>query len=197
MRERVTLTAIAVLVALSLLPAVLIYWLFGILSSAEVAWASDKVKLGGPIAAFFAILLLLYGFYSRLMGTPTRESDVAQPFVGRWLAKSSSNASGRTATSDVDAQLTDGGRLALSGNLRDQSGKVIGAWDTKEVFCTPTSLAYRYVITDRVSGNTTIAFCTLRIQERDKSTRPTRLSGDWDVIGPKHHDGTVELERVH
>ncbi len=139
MRERTTLTAIAVLVGLSLVPAVLIYWLFGTLSSADVSWASDKVKLGGPIAAFFAILLLLYQIYSRQTGQTTRESDVARPFVGRWLATSYSNDSGRTATSDVDAILTASGELALSGNLRDQAGKVIGDWDAKEVFCTPTS----------------------------------------------------------
>jgi hypothetical protein len=198
LRERRTLAAVAVLVVLSLVPATMIYWLFGALSSANVAWASDKVKLGGPIAAFFAILLLLYRMYSRLMTTESRDSDLAQPFVGRWRATSHSNVSGRDATSDIDAVLTGDGMLALSGNFRDQDGKDIGDWDSKEVFCTPSRVAFRYVITDKgaAEDNTNIAFCTLRIAARNKSGRPTRLSGTWDVIGPRHHDGTIELERA-
>jgi hypothetical protein len=198
LRERTSLVAVTVLVILSVVPAILIYWLFGALSSADVAWASDKVKLGGPIAAFFAILLLLFAIYSRLMGTRTREYDLAQPFVGTWRAVAHSNASGRVATSNVDAVLADGGILVLSGDLQDQNGKLIGSWSTKEVFCTPTGLAYRYVIIDRAgTTDTSIAFCTLRIVKRDKSGSPIRLSGTWDVIGRIHHDGTVDLERAH
>jgi hypothetical protein len=199
LRESTTLTAVTVLVALSLVPAILIYWLFGTLSSADVTWASENVKLGGPVAAFFAILLCLFVFYSRLVQIkPPHEDRLARPFVGRWLATSHANVSKRVATSIVDALLTDNGMLILSGNLKNEDGKEIGNWETNEVFCTPTGLAYRYVMTDRVptADNTSMAFCTLRIDARDKRNRPTRLSGIWDVIGSRHHDGTVELVRI-
>lgn len=197
MRARTNLMAIATLVGVSLVPAVLLYWLFGTLSSADVRWASSSVKLGGPIAAFFATLLLLATIYFKLMGPALSELEVAEPFSGQWRLSSKSNASGRVATSLVDAQLTTDGKLLLSGNLLDADGKDIGEWDSKEVFCTPTGLAYRYVITDKVSKQTTIGFSRTRITKRDKRKRPTQLSGIWDVIGANHHDGTVELKRAH
>lgn len=196
MRERNTLLSIAALVGISLVPAVLLYWFFGTLSTADVRWANSTVKLGGPVAAFFAVLLLTCTIYFKLMGAGLSELAVAQPFAGQWKLTSKSNGSGRIATSLVTAALTPDGRLELSGNLLDPTGKEIGEWDSKEVFCTPTYLAYRYVITDKVSGQTTIGFSRTTIVKRDRRKNPIQMTGTWDVIGADHRDGTIEFKRA-
>jgi hypothetical protein len=168
MRERKILTAIVVMAVVSLVPAFILYYWFGTLSSANVSWAGDTVKLGGPAAAFFATFLLVFWIYDRLMGKPTQERDVALPFVGRWRATFQSD-SGRTLTGIVDASVTDAGKLSLGGDPMDQTRKEVGEWEAREVFCTPTSLAYRYLFVDKVPlvNSTTFGFCTLRIRAFD------------------------------
>jgi hypothetical protein len=156
------------------------------------------VKTGGPIAAFIAIFMLVFAGYVRLMAEPTSERDVAEPYVGRWRGTFKSET-GQTRTSLIDATLTDAGKLLLSGDLKDQAGRDVGEWETREVFCTPTSLAYRYLFNDKVPtvDGTTIGFCTLHVEEFNKKKQPGRLNGNWDVIGARHHGGTVELLRTH
>jgi hypothetical protein len=198
MRERNNLIALVVIAVVSLVPTCVLYYWFSTISSADVSWADDKVKLGGPIAAFVAIFVVLSAFYNRLMAAPTNERDVAEPYVARWRATFKSET-GRTLTSIVDANLTDAGKLLLGGDLKDQAGTDVGEWEAREVFCTPTSLAYRYLFIDKVPSvdGTTLGFCTLRIEAFNKKKQPRRLTGNWDVIGPKHHGGTIELVRTH
>jgi hypothetical protein len=56
-------------------------------------------------------------------------------------------------------------------------------------------VAWRYVFTDKVTDKTTYAYCRPRIEERDRSNRPTCLKGVWEVIGRNYQSGTVELKR--
>ena len=195
-RTRTLLIAICVIVAVSLAPAVLLYLLFGSLSSANVSWLNGDVKLGGPIAAFFATLMFLYRFYARYARTADDAAEMAAPYAGKWHVTAQSSKNQRKASSDIEAIIGANG-LSFSGNFLDTAKKPVGEWKTEYVFCAPTGLAYKYWLTDGSSGakQNWIGFCTLYVAKRGKSARPSRLEGTWDVIGPEHHDGTIAFER--
>jgi hypothetical protein len=155
------------------------------------------VKLGGPVAAFFATMMFLAWFYARTMKTVGAAADLAAPFAGGWHVSATSNKNKRQASSDIEAIVGDDEHLSFSGNFLDAAGKPIGEWRTENVFCATNGLAYKYWLTDGFAPSKAnwVGFCTLFVKTRGEDGRPTCLEGTWDVIGPEHHDGTITFTR--
>src|SRR5262245_32223151 len=82
------LTILSILVGLSLITTIALFLLFGELNSAIIE--KPTLKLGGPVAAFFAILYLLWRIYKgvRLIDNPLELR--LQPLVGQWRIESTS-----------------------------------------------------------------------------------------------------------
>lgn len=194
-----TLVTVCIVTAVSFGVAAGLYALFGQLNSAEVTWASDNVKLGGPIAGFAATFLLLMKYIERLSSRMVSARDSSAPYEGVWhISSISTGASSRVSSSNINARVDEAGRISMSGNLLDEKDQPIGEWSTKEVFCSPDGIAYRYQLTDRksISSKTWEGFCSVHVEKRDKKGRPVTMQGTWDVIASKeHHEGTISFKR--
>ena len=201
-RMRALLTT-CVLGAVSFAVAAGLYLIFGKLNSAEVHWATEEVKLGGPIAGFAATFLLLAWFENR----STKDKDfienwrVSAAFAGSWRITSKSSGPGARQTfSNTVARLDENGHISFKGSLLDGAEQPIGSWRSNEVFCTHDGFAYSYTLNDKLAtgSNVSLGFCSVLVTQRDNKHRPTILTGNWDVIGSKeHHDGSIQFERQH
>ena len=177
-----------------------LYALFGQLNSAEVTWAArESVKLGGPMAGFAATFTLLMYSMGRLSSRTVNARDSSAPYAGDWhINSTSTGASSRVSSSNINARIDEAGRISMSGNLLDAKNQLIGEWSTKEVFCSPDGIAYRYQLTDRESAGskTWQGFCSVHVDKRDKKGRPISMAGSWDVIASaEHHAGTISFKR--
>ena len=194
-----TLVTVCVVAAVSFGVAAGLYSLFGKLNSAEVKWASEGIKLGGPIAGFAITFYLLMKYVERLASHMVSARDASAPYEGSWrLSSRSTGASTRVGFSNVTARVDEAGRMSMAGSFLDDKNQPIGEWSTNEVFCSPDGLAYRYQLTDRKSAEEKnwAGFCSVHVEKRDKKGRPIRMVGNWDVIASqKHHEGTISFER--
>src|SRR6187402_3438796 len=100
-----SISVLGLIVLFALIPSILMYLLF-VGNSATVEWLDGNVSLGGPIAAFFALLLLLNWMYGKIQRRREEALDRSlakiKPFVGPWqIITESTGVSNRKAMSDL------------------------------------------------------------------------------------------------
>jgi|SRR5262245_4664897 len=149
-KQRITtrrLTVLSILVGLSLITTIALFLLFGELNSAIIE--KPTLKLGGPVAAFFAILYLLWRIYKgvRLIDNPLELR--LQPLVGQWQIESESNVSGRKASSSTTIDLDDGELRIYGGTFfmvtaDGSKGGAIGDWSVEMAVSDGRRLKYFY-----------------------------------------------------
>lgn len=188
------LLVVTTLVALSLAPAVLLYLLFGELSTASVE--RTGVKLGGPVAAFFVALYLLWSIYQKMQKADNPAETRLMPLTGRWRIESRSATSGRKASSQTKMAL-EGGELQISGGtffalgVDGRAGDAIGSWTVEMAVSDGRRLKYFYSLTDNLAQHSNWKGL-VEVAWQDNAS-PATLSGTWEVMGKEHHQGTITL----
>lgn len=195
-RMALRLLPLAAVVALSLAPSVLLYQLFGSLNSAF--FEQLPIKLGGPIAAFFATMVSLWKMYRSSVNDDNRAELRLAPMLGNWSIHSRSSQSGKQAVSETKIE-NDGGELSIEGGTFFQveknnvKGPPIGDWTVDMAVTDGRRLQYVYTLNDMAyGGRVWKGFVSLTLMTQGK---PVVLSGVWQVFGPEYHRGTIELRK--
>lgn len=188
------LVVIAALVIISIIPAILLYYLFGELNAAGVQWAGKQVQLGGPVAAFFAVLLFCSRLYSTL-SAPSLLQKQLQNLAGTWTIEATSHGPSRRKAQSSTVMTSDGSTLSIKGGtFRDppsQGGAVIGDWSAEIAVFDGYNLLYVYNLLDNKSeawkGVVRAALGT-------KARTPT-FDGTWQVFGKEVHTGEIHMAK--
>ena len=199
------------LVTIALIPAVALYLLFGELSSATVQW-SDEASLGGPVAAFFATLLLLNQIHKRMIGEDRAEdveaevkarlgstrlrSEMADLIAGTWEIRSEAMSTGRQGLSRTEIGFKDGHVEISGGTLANQAAPdvVVGDWHCEMAVFDGNRLLYSYVMNDQDSTHPVSRGVVLALLQKEGGE--TKLVGTWQMFGGDAHSGKIELARV-
>lgn len=184
------------LVAISLVPAVLLYMLFGDLNSAAID--NTGLKLGGPVAAFFVVLSFLWRMYKFML---TRENPLEsrmEALTGSWQLESTSGHSQRKARSETTIKIDDG-ELRIDGgtffavNNDGSKGNPIGNWSVEMAVCDGRRLKYFYHLTDNlVQQSSWKGLVEASLQE---DAGQPEFVGTWQVLGKEAHAGTIILKK--
>jgi len=190
------LLTLAFLVLLALLPAVLFYYLFGELNKAGVEWSGKSVQLGGPVAAFFAILWFLGNMF-RKMSPPNSLQKHLEGLAGAWAIESESQASRRQARSTTVMKIENGALRIEGGVFREvanegDEGKSIGDWNTEIAVFDGYRLLYVYNLSDsQLEQWKGVVRASLNTIEKT----PT-FDGTWQVFGPRVHQGKIHMKKL-
>ena len=193
-RVLLRLLPLVVLMVLSLTPSILLYYLFGSLNSA--VFDQLPIKLGGPIAFFFAFFLKLGGMYRDSVKDDNDSARRLDPMLGNWTINSRSAISGKQASSETMIE-NDDGELSMKGGtffLIEQNGSrglAIGDWTVDMAVTDGRRLQYVYTLNDMTNhGRVWKGFVSVTlVSER----RPLLLEGVWQVFGSEYHNGTIQL----
>lgn len=192
------LITIGCLVLFALVPAVLLYYLFGVLNQAGVEWSGKSVQLGGPVAAFFAVLWFISNMYFKISPPNPLEKQL-KSLVGNWIIESDSYESGRKAYSTAVMKVENGSLHIEGGVFREEAikgekeGKVIGDWGSEIAVFDGNHLLYLYTLTDRKAVQSTwkgVVRASLSVSEGVPS-----FVGIWQVFGPIFHEGEIRIRK--
>lgn len=193
------LIILSILILLSLIPAILLFLLFGQLNSANVKWTGhQEVQLGGPVAAFFVTLTSLWQMYKHMTTKDNPLEAKLEALRGTWEVEARSGGGGRTAYSETGIGISDGELRISGGTFFDVAaggarGKAIGSWNVEMAVSDGRRLKYFYALTDMLADRSTWrGLAELALQE--DSPTPT-FSGNWQVIGKEIHVGEITMKR--
>ena len=187
------------LTLVSLLPAVLLFYLFDG-NEAAVTAGGETMKFGGPIAAFVGVFLLVTHVYNGIASTnpnlPSLIVEKVRPLAGTWDIESVSHGSSKDARrSEVLLETTDTG-ISLSGGSFESAGtgaqasELLGQWECEKAFSDGRRLVYIYSVTEAGPGKGT----TRGIVDAVLSGSDC-FKGTWATIGPDYHSGTITLRK--
>ena len=195
------LSILLTLVIVSLIPAILLFLLFGKLNSADLIWAGDqRLQLGGPVAAFFITLTTLWQMYKGMRTIENPVEEKLKNLVGSWEIESRSSGHGRKARSVTTIALDDGELCIKGGTFFDvavdgSKGDAIGDWTAEMAVSDGHKLKYFYYLTDSLATSPTRkGLVELVLQENIKI--PT-FHGTWQVIGKESHSGTIIMKKAN
>jgi hypothetical protein len=182
------------LAAAFLFPLVPALLLFGVFSSENSAiYDKAGLKLGGPAALYFALLLLAFRYVNkwRIVSDPLEK--LKKDLVGSWDIESSSAQSDKVLVSMATFDLKDGG-LSLGGGTFKMQGKPFGRWTPTRVIPDPhhDGVVYLYELTDVKNRNAWRGIMELTFVH---TKTPLTMEGTWEVIGPEYHSGTVTFAK--
>lgn len=170
-----------------LVPAVLLYELFNSLNSASVVQTNQGIKLGGPAALYVVLLVLALQFVNRGRTKTDPLAKVKKDLVGNWDIDSVSSNDHKAES--VSNFRLDEDELILAGGSFVENRKTIGTWAPDHIILDPDrdEVIFLYDLKDAVAGVSWRGLMELTISRED----PLVMRGTWEVIGPKHHRGTV------
>lgn len=190
---------LSILLLLPLLPAVLLYVLFGELNSAGVQWSEAyAVQLGGPVAAYVIVLLIAWLIYKKLYVLENPLEPLLEALEGKWHLKSKSRETGRNAQSETTIVLDDGalridGGTFFSVTEDGSKGDSIGQWHADMAVSDGRRLKYFYTLTDLLASPST--WRGLVEADLQPDSKPPTFRGTWQVIGKEVHSGSIVLTK--
>lgn len=185
------------LTLLSLLPAVLLFHLFGELNSAGVTLTGGKaVQLGGPTAVFFIALTLLWKMYRVMLEIDTDFEAKVHNLIGLWKVESTSETSGRKAISETtiafdDGQLIIGGGTFFDVGQNGVKGTPIGEWSVDIAVSDGRKVKYFYSLKD----STALQAWKGVVEMTYQSDPNPSLYGTWQVTGKEYHSGNITMTK--
>jgi len=191
------LSILALLVVLSLVPAVLLYILFGDLNNADITVKGRQViQLGGPTAVFFLTLSFLWRMYKYIYVKENPLETMVQNLIGSWKVESESGTSGRKANSDTRISFRDG-QLEIDGGTffdvgpKGEKGDSIGDWNVDIAVSDGRRVKYFYTLRDSISARTWTGVVEM-IYQNDATPA---MHGRWQVIGNEYHSGKISMTK--
>jgi hypothetical protein len=170
-----------------LVPAVLLYELFNSLNSASVIQTNQGVKLGGPAALYFVLLILALRYVNRWRNKTDPLAKLRKDLVGTWDVNSVSS-NDRKAVSTSSFRLDDD-NLILAGGSFVENGKTIGTWTPDHIILDRDrdKVIFLYDLKDTAAAVDWRGLMELTVGRET----PLVMRGTWEVIGQNHHSGTV------
>jgi hypothetical protein len=189
--RRWTLIDLGAAFLLPLVPALLLYGLFNSQNSA--VYDKAGLKLGGPAALYFALLLLALRYVSRWRPVSDPLEKLKKVLVGAWDIESRSAGSRRVATSIATFGIEDD-ELRLSGGSIKEQGEPIGSWSPDRLILDRERDGVIYVY-ELIDVNSTARWRGLMELTLVRTATPICMEGTWEVIGPDYHRGTVTFSK--
>lgn len=191
---------LSIIILLPLLPAVLLYMLFGELNSAGVQWTGTyAVQLGGPVAAYVSVLVIAWRIYKKLYVLVNPLESILRGLEGNWHIESKTGTSGRKAQSGTKIVLDDGalridGGTFFSVAADGSKGDPIGQWSAEMAVSDGRRLKYFYTLTDSLAAPST--WRGLVEADLQPGSKSPAFRGTWQVIGKEFHSGTIVLTKA-
>jgi hypothetical protein len=157
------------------------------------------VQLGGPVAAYVVILLIMNSVHKRLSKKHDPLASWKRQLVGEWAVSSISHPSAKEATSNCTALLADSGDLVMHGDFLLSNGLNMGHWYTEKLWRYGEKLCYLYILQE---PSTKVVWCghvELNVALRRRVffflSKPQKMNGTWFVYGPTQKSGSIEFMR--
>lgn len=190
------LSVLSLLVVLSLTASILLFLLFGELNSAF--FEQTSLRLGGPVAAFFITLSLLWRMYRGAYFDENPLESRLKPLVGDWTIESTSSESGKVLRSRTNMHI-DNGALCLDNGVffahanRGAEETAIGTWNVEMAISDGSRLKYFYTLTDNVANPVTWKGLVEAVLQVDPAG--STFYGTWQVLGRTFHSGTIVMRK--
>ena len=180
---------LGVAILLSLIPAVILYLLFQGENVAEYVKDSEGIKLGGPAALFFIVLIVALRYLS--LKSVDNLIGLKQKLKGDWEVTAISSGK-HTAKSKCEITVQDG-EISLSGGQFMDEDTPLGSWSVDCLFLSSSRLAYLYRLKETGgTGKYWKGLVDMNIAHRNGKVT---LEGSWEVIGPEYKSGTISYAR--
>jgi hypothetical protein len=175
-----------------LVPAVLLYELFNSINSASVVQTNQGIKLGGPAALYFVLLILALWYVNKWRTKTDPLEKLKKDLVGNWNVNSVSS-SNRTAVSTSSFRLNEDNNLISAGGSFIEEGRTIGTWTPDQIILDQVrdNVIFLYDLRDAAADVNLRGLMELTIGRQT----PLIMQGTWEVIGPNRHRGTVTFEK--
>ena len=162
-----------------------------------------SIQLGGPVAAYAALVILSTHLLRRVMERHDPDLHTKSLLAGTWEVVSTSrgrSGTPKTATGRQTIVLT-GQDLSVSGTLTYDDGATLGNWWSIHVAIKGQRLEIFYLLTDHheeVEPFEWAGLAKINIGPMLRERRPrgeVKLRGDWQVYGPEPKSGEVVYTR--
>lgn len=189
--NRNVLVDLAAAFLVPLVPAVLLYELFSSLNSASVIQDNEGVKLGGPAALYFVLLVVALRYVNKWRTLMDPLAKLKRDLVGTWDVTSTSS-NGHKAVSTSEFRLDDNDLTLVGGSFVEED-KTVGLWTPDHIILdkSPEQVIFLYDLKDASAGVNSRGLMELTMG----SEKPRTMQGNWEVIGKNHHSGTVTFVR--
>lgn len=186
-----TLIYLAAAFLVPLVPALALYLIFDSQNSATYDKAG--LKLGGPGALYFGLLLVAFQFINKWRTVSDPLEKLKKILVGAWDIKSTSAGSQRVALSTATFAIEDD-ELRLSGGSIQEEGKTIGNWSPDRLILDRAydGVVYLYELRDVNTNDTWKGLMEVTLV---RTATPLCMEGTWEVIGPNYHRGIVTFAK--
>jgi hypothetical protein len=176
---------------LPLVPAAVLYGLFNSQNSA--VYDKEGLKLGGPAALYFALLLLSLRYVNKWRTVADPLEKLKRLLVGAWDIESVSAGSQRAAASIATFAIQDD-ELRLSGGPITEQGVTIGRWSPDRLILDREhdGVIYLYELRDVNRNDTWRGLMEVTLVRTETALC---MKGTWEVIGPVYHRGTVTFTK--
>ena len=185
--DRNVLVDLAATFLVPLIPAVLLYELFSSLNSASMIQDNEGIKLGGPAALYFVLLIVALRYMNQWRTKLDPLAQLKKALVGTWDVTSVSSH-GRKAISTSKFRLDDNDLTLVGGSFVEED-KTVGVWTPDHIILdrSPEEVIFLYDLKDTSAGVNSRGLMELTMV----SEKPLTMQGTWEVIGKNHHSGTV------
>ncbi len=189
-------------VMLPLVPSWVMYRSFGRQNFTKWGGVNKSIQLGGPIAAYFVIMITLMRFMGDvnpdLLNYIEKQQSTQQAYVGEWLVQA------RTVVSsgiegEVPAVTTNKGKayirqhgyhLNINGVWQDVGGNIIGSWSADDLVVSDSKLIFLWQLETHDSIVGTLTGVGVLMATNTPEEQIFELRGYWGVLGGNQR-GTI------
>ena len=184
------LFAYAMVILIPLLPVVVLYIVFDGLNYFNFEDNLKGIVATGPIAAYFALLPIVWGIFKKMYPDLSVMSKKAKKLIGNWEVVSTSS-NNHTYEGAVKISFKDY-RLKISGQFKN-NGVIVALFDTIVIKIDDVTMHMIYQIDDTNDSNRSKhykGYCVLYI-DTDKN----EMTGQWALVN-EPNNGTIKFKKV-
>jgi hypothetical protein len=190
------LIILCIMVIIPVLPAWIMYKQFGGQNFSRYQGLNRSVQLGGPIAAYFIIMITIFSFeYNtnmELVNTMRDCNKIQQEYVGNWVAVSMhKDETGEVLVTNGKVFIRwENSKLIINGTY-GSDGEDIGSWSADELIANEEKLIFIWQV---ATLDETVGYVTgvgILMVTKKKKKKVVELRGNWGVIGAPVSGGMV------
>ena len=182
-------------VLLPITPSWVMYKQFGKQNFSKYTGVNKSVQLGGPIAAYFAIMMSVFYFTADLdpdlINWINLQQEQNSKFVGEWVMVSRIDDPETGESKSVQGKayvrlnsLSPCDNLIINGVWQDENGDIVGSWSADQLLANDKKLVFLWNVSTAVDQITGVGYLNTTY---DRNSNLVELRGNWGAIGRTQH----------
>jgi len=174
-----------------MLPSVIMYKMFGTMNLSKYKGVNKGMQLGGPIAAYFIIMLTIFHYTNKidsdLVAYMDRQQEIHADYTGTWVTVSQyKDEEGVAQQGKGKAYIKHdrlGYRLIMNGVYLNEQGLTAGSWEADDVLVNRQKLVFLWSINSLDPDAGMLAGVGKLRTTYDTVGNLIEMRGNWGMIG--------------